>query len=175
MITKNFEKFFLIGKINIDNKKKNLYIFQYVVLFPSPINITQIYIVIRFGMVKDSDYRLSRLVWVNPSQSRQYFSNFFYFKNAKMMLFCKKKTKNKKQNKSQTRFWPSYVEVSKKTDKPIKLRKPKKNNRKNRTEKKNRVNRLKNYKKILVRFGFGFQSLKPINRTEPNRFNQTNP
>jgi len=55
--------------------------------------------------------------------------------------------------------------VSKKTDKP---KKPEKNNRKNRT-KKNRINRLKNHKKIPVRFGFGFQSLKPIqpNRTEP--------
>ena len=45
----------------------------------------------------------------------------------------------------------------------------KKNNRENRTEKKNRINRLKNHKKNPVRFGFGFQSLKPI---EPNQFNQ---
>jgi hypothetical protein len=55
--------------------------------------------------------------------------------------------------------------VSKKTDKPIKPRKPKKKTEK--TEpKKNRINRLKNQKKIPVQFGFGFQSLKPI---EPNR------
>jgi hypothetical protein len=55
-----------------------------------------------------------------------------------------------------------FLEVSKKTDKLIKLKKPEKNNRK-----KNRINRLKNHKKVLVRFGFDFQSLKPIksNRT----------
>jgi hypothetical protein len=35
-------------------------------------------------------------------------------------------------------------------------KKTKKKNQKNRTEKKNRINRLKNYKKIPVRFGFGF-------------------
>ena len=48
----------------------------------------------------------------------------------------------------------------------------KKNNRENRTEKKNRINRLKNHKKNPVRFGFGFQSLKPI---EPNRTGSTKP
>jgi len=61
------------------------------------------------------------------------------------------------------------VGMSKKTEKPIKPRKPKKNNRKNRTVKKNRLNWLKNHKIFRVRFGFGFQSLKPIewNRTGP--------
>jgi hypothetical protein len=64
--------------------------------------------------------------------------------------------------------WFSWVEefflgVSKKIDKLIKLKKPEKNNR---------INRLKNHKKVLVRFGFDFQSLKPI---EPNRTGSTMP
>jgi hypothetical protein len=54
--------------------------------------------------------------------------------------------------------------VSKKIKKPIKLRKPKKDNQKNRTVKKNRLNQLKFWK--TDRFGFGFISLKPKNRTE---------
>jgi len=50
--------------------------------------------------------------------------------------------------------------MSKKTDKPIKPRKPKKIEKLN--WKKNWINWLKNHKKIPVRFGFGFQSLKLI-------------
>jgi hypothetical protein len=52
--------------------------------------------------------------------------------------------------------------VFKKTDQPIKLKKPEKNNQKNQTDKKNRVNRLKNKKNHLVRFGSGLKKLKPI-------------
>jgi len=65
-----------------------------------------------------------------------------------------------------------FLGVSKKTEKPRNWKNQKKNNRKNQTEKKNRINRLKNHKKNLVRFGFGFQSLKPI---EPNRTGSTRP
>jgi hypothetical protein len=56
-----------------------------------------------------------------------------------------------------------HVGVSKKPDKLIKLNRRKKPNRKN------RINQLKNHKKVPVRFGFGFQSLKPIkpNQTKP--------
>jgi len=59
------------------------------------------------------------------------------------------------------------VGVSKKTEKP---RKSGKNNRKNRTVKK-MIKPIKILKKRtgLVRFGFGFISLKPKNQTEPNR------
>jgi hypothetical protein len=60
-----------------------------------------------------------------------------------------------------------FLGVSKKIDKLIKLKKPEKNNRK-----KNQINRLKNHKKVPVRFGFDFQSLKPI---EPNRTGSTMP
>jgi len=57
--------------------------------------------------------------------------------------------------------------VSKKTDKLIKPRKQKKLKKPN--LKKNWINWLKNHKKIPVRFGFGFQSLKLIepSQTEP--------
>jgi hypothetical protein len=59
--------------------------------------------------------------------------------------------------------WFSWVEefflqVSKKINKLIKLKKLKNK----------QINRLKNHKKVPVRFGFDFQSLKPI---EPNWFN----
>jgi hypothetical protein len=58
----------------------------------------------------------------------------------------------------------------KKTDKLIKLKKLEKNNQKNRTEK-NQINRLKNHKKVLVRFGFGFdfQNLKLIDQIGSTR------
>jgi len=58
----------------------------------------------------------------------------------------------------------SLLGVFKKTEKPIKLRKPKKNNRKNQTVKKKRLNRLKFWKNRPVRFGF--LSLEP---EKPNR------
>jgi hypothetical protein len=56
------------------------------------------------------------------------------------------------------------VRGKKKTEKP---RKPETNNRKNWTVKKNR---LKFWKNRMVRFGFGFISLKPKkpNQAEPN-------
>jgi hypothetical protein len=47
----------------------------------------------------------------------------------------------------------------KKLNNQLNRKNQKKNNQKNRTEKKTE---LKNHKKIPVRFGFGFQSLKPI-------------
>jgi hypothetical protein len=53
------------------------------------------------------------------------------------------------------------LEVSKKPEKQIKSRKQKKINRKNQIEKK-KLNRLENPKEFLVRFGFGFKCLKPI-------------
>jgi hypothetical protein len=43
------------------------------------------------------------------------------------------------------RIWFEILEVSKKTEKPIKLRKPKKNNWKNRAVKKNRLKFWKNW------------------------------
>ena len=52
----------------------------------------------------------------------------------------------------------SWLEVFKKTEKSIKLRKPEKKNQKNRTVKKNR---LKFWKNRPVRFSFYFISLKP--------------
>jgi len=63
------------------------------------------------------------------------------------------------------------VGVSKKTKKLIKPRKPEKNNRKNRTAKKNWLNRLEFLKIWLVRFGFGFISLKleKTNRTQTRK------
>jgi hypothetical protein len=62
------------------------------------------------------------------------------------------------------------IGVSKKTDKPNKPKKPGKKITEKTEPKKKQINRLKNHKKIPVRFGFGFQSLKPI---EPNRFNHS--
>jgi len=58
--------------------------------------------------------------------------------------------------------------VSKKTKKPIKLRKPEKNNRKNQIMKKNRLEKLKNKP---VQFDFGFKRLKlnKPNRTGSNK------
>ena len=56
-----------------------------------------------------------------------------------------------------------FPRVSKKTNKPIKLRKSEKKT------KKKRINQLKNHKKFLVWFDYDFQSLKPI---ESSWFNQ---
>jgi hypothetical protein len=63
------------------------------------------------------------------------------------------------------------VRGEKKTEKP---RKPETNNRKNWTVKKNR---LKFWKNRMVRFGFGFISLKPTKpiRTEPTGKNRAKP
>jgi hypothetical protein len=62
--------------------------------------------------------------------------------------------------------------VNKKTEKPIKPRKPEKNNWKNRTMKKNR---LKFWKNQLVRFWFYKLETKKIepNRKKPEKTSQT--